>query len=142
MLRGFGAIGRADVGSKAAQVKGPRAYLFRIATNLWIDQVRRRQLISSSLSGSDDSLTGERSIQALEAASVLMSQVAPQERSAVVLKEVFDFTLEQIAEVLSTTVGPLSPRSTAGVRGWRKCRACGACIEHLPRSFSTASLPP
>jgi len=105
LLRGFGAIGRADVGSKAAQVKGPRAYLFRIATNLWIDQVRRRQLISSSLSGSDDSLTGERSIQALEAASVLMSQVAPQERSAVVLKEVFDFTLEQIAEVLSTTVG-------------------------------------
>ena len=86
-------------------MKGPRAYLFRIATNLWIDQVRRRQLISSSLSGSDDSLTGERSIQALEAASVLMSQVAPQERSAVVLKEVFDFTLEQIAEVLSTTVG-------------------------------------
>jgi RNA polymerase sigma-70 factor, ECF subfamily len=34
-----------------------------------------------------------------------MSQVAPQERAAVVLKEVFDFTLEQIAEVLSTTVG-------------------------------------
>jgi DNA-directed RNA polymerase specialized sigma24 family protein len=32
-------------------VKGPRAYLFRIATNLWIDQMRRRQLITSSLSG-------------------------------------------------------------------------------------------
>lgn len=103
LLRGFGAIGRGDVSSKAAQVKGPRAYLFRIATNLWIDQMRRRQLITSSLSGSDDSSTGERSIQALEAACL---------------------------------------RSTAGVRGCRKSRACGACIEHLPGSFSTASLPP
>jgi RNA polymerase sigma-70 factor, ECF subfamily len=105
LLRGFGTIGRGDVTSKAAQVKGPRAYLFRIATNLWIDQVRRRQLLTSSLSWSDDSATGERSIQAREAASILMSRVAPRERAAVVLKEVFDFTLAQIAEILSTTVG-------------------------------------
>ncbi len=105
LLKGFGVIGRGDVSSEAGQVKGPRAYLFRIATNLWIDQMRRRHLMTSSLSRSDDSSTGERSIQALEAASVLMSRVAPQERAAVVLKEVFDFTLEQIAEILSTTVG-------------------------------------
>jgi RNA polymerase sigma-70 factor (ECF subfamily) len=104
LLKGFGAIGRGDVTSKA-QVKGPRAYLFRIATNLWIDQMRRRHLITSSLPGSDDSSTGERSIEALEAASLLLSRVAPQERAAVVLKEVFDFTLEQIAEILSTTMG-------------------------------------
>jgi hypothetical protein len=44
-------------------------------------------------------------IEALEAAALLLSRVAPQERAAVVLKEVFDFTLEQIAEILSTTVG-------------------------------------
>ena len=105
LLRGFGAIGRGDVSSQAAHVKGPRAYLFRIATNLWIDQMRRRQLVPASLSGSHDSSPAERSIQALEAASVLMSRVAPRERAAVVLKEVFDFTLEQIAEMLSTTVG-------------------------------------
>ena len=105
LLKGFGAIGRGDVTSRAAQVKGPRAYLFRIATNLWIDQMRRRQLTTSTLTRSDDSSTGERSIQALEAASLLLSRVAPQERAAVVLKEVFDFTLEQIAEILSTTVG-------------------------------------
>lgn len=105
LLKGFGAIGKGDATSKAAQVKGPRAYLFRIATNLWIDHMGRRQRITSSLPGSDDSSTGERSIQALEAAALLLSRVAPQERAAVVLKEVFDFTLEQIAEILSTTVG-------------------------------------
>jgi RNA polymerase sigma-70 factor (ECF subfamily) len=37
LLKGFGAIGRGEVTSESAQVKGPRAYLFRIATNLWID---------------------------------------------------------------------------------------------------------
>jgi DNA-directed RNA polymerase specialized sigma24 family protein len=39
LLKGFGAIGRGEVTSEAAQVNGPRTYLFRIATNLWIDQV-------------------------------------------------------------------------------------------------------
>jgi RNA polymerase sigma-70 factor, ECF subfamily len=105
LLRGFGAIGRGDVSSKAAQVTGPRAYLFRIATNLWIDQMRRRELNVSGVRTSQDPSTGDRSIEALEAASVLISRVAPQERAAVVLKEVFDFTLQQIAEILSTTVG-------------------------------------
>ena len=105
LLRGFGAMGRGDGTSKATQVKGPRAYLFRIATNLRIDQMRRRQPIASRLSSSDDPSTGERSIETLEAASVLLSRVAPQERAALVLKEVFDFTLGQIAEILSTTVG-------------------------------------
>ena len=105
LLRGFGAIGRGDMTSKAARVKGPRAYLFRIATNLWIDQMRRRELNAGSVSTADDSSTGDRSIETLEAASVLMSRVAPRERAAVVLKDVFDFTVEQIAELLSTTVG-------------------------------------
>jgi DNA-directed RNA polymerase specialized sigma24 family protein len=31
LLRGYGAIGRGDVTSREAHVKGPRAYLFRIA---------------------------------------------------------------------------------------------------------------
>src|SRR5262249_53120518 len=107
LLRGFAAMGRGDGTSNASQVKGPRAYLFRIATNLWIDQMRRRQPIASSASRTADSSTGERSVETLEAASVLMSRVAPQERAALVLKEVFDFTLEQIAEILSTTVGAI-----------------------------------
>ena len=124
LLRGFGAIGRGDVSSKAAQVTGPRAYLFRIATNLWIDQLRRRHLVPLSPSGSDDSSPGERSIQALEAASVLMSRVAPQERAAVVLKEVFDFTLEQIAEILSTTVGAVKSALHRG----------RARLEEIPRT--------
>jgi RNA polymerase sigma-70 factor (ECF subfamily) len=35
----------------------------------------------------------------------LLSQLAPQERAAVVLKDVFEFSLEEIAETLSTSAG-------------------------------------
>ena len=40
-----------------------------------------------------------------EAAGTLLVQLAPQERAAVVLKDVFDFSLEEIADALSTTAG-------------------------------------
>jgi RNA polymerase sigma-70 factor (ECF subfamily) len=40
-----------------------------------------------------------------EAAGSLVSRLAPQERAAVVLKEVFELSLEEIADALSTTVG-------------------------------------
>src|SRR5208283_3796689 len=43
LLKGFGAIGRGDLATEWSRVKNSRGYLFRIATNLWIDQVRRRE---------------------------------------------------------------------------------------------------
>jgi RNA polymerase sigma-70 factor (ECF subfamily) len=49
----------------------------------------------------------DRSIETREAATVLLSTTTPQERAAVVLKDVFDFTLEEIAAMLSTTVGAI-----------------------------------
>ena len=107
LLKGFGSIGRGEVISESAQVRDPRAYLFRIATNLWIDQVRRREF---DLRESDRPSTypaADSSVETREAASVLMSVTAPQERAAVVLREVFEFTLEEIAAMLSTTVGAI-----------------------------------
>ncbi len=40
-----------------------------------------------------------------EAAGTLVTALAPQERAALVLKEVFDFSLEETASTLATTVG-------------------------------------
>jgi RNA polymerase sigma-70 factor (ECF subfamily) len=40
-----------------------------------------------------------------EAAGTLLAQLAPHERAAVVLKDVFDFSLEEIAVTLATTTG-------------------------------------
>lgn len=79
-----------------------RAWLFRIASNLWIDRVRAAQPKPDP----DAERSASREPRAVrEAAGTLLSRLSPQERAAVVLKEAFNFTLEEIAEALSTTPG-------------------------------------
>ncbi len=82
----------------------PRAWLFRVASNLWLDRARHQRLSEAlppgpAVAGPPD-LVGTR-----EAAGTLLSQLAPQERAAVVLKDVCGLSLEEIAEALSTTTG-------------------------------------
>jgi RNA polymerase sigma-70 factor (ECF subfamily) len=83
----------------------PRAWLFRVASNLWIDRTRRGRReapldVEPRETARDVEPRGTR-----EAAGTLLGQLAPRERAAVVLKDVFDFSLEEAAEALSTTVG-------------------------------------
>ena len=42
LLKGFAMIGRGDLHGPGSPVANARAYLFRTATNLWIDGERRR----------------------------------------------------------------------------------------------------
>jgi RNA polymerase sigma-70 factor (ECF subfamily) len=102
----------------------PRAWLFRVASNVWIDQVRRRR--------SEEPLPGELAqssassdpIAAREAAGSLIGQLSPQERAAVVLKDVFELTLEEVAEALATTTGSVKTALH---------RARGKLVEPEPR---------
>jgi RNA polymerase sigma-70 factor (ECF subfamily) len=82
----------------------PRAWLFRVASNLWLDHVRRRRREEPLDSRDEPSALGD-SRAAREAAGTLLGQLSPQERAAVILKDVFDLSLEEIAEALSTTTG-------------------------------------
>lgn len=83
----------------------PRAWLFRVASNLWIDRVRRER--PEAPLDADQAPAGAASDprRIREAAGTLLGQLSPQERAAVVLKDAFDLTLEETAEALSTTVG-------------------------------------
>jgi RNA polymerase sigma-70 factor (ECF subfamily) len=106
LLRGFGAIGRGDLYGNESRVLSPRAYLFRTATNIWIDGVRRRQFEAGY---EVDAIAGpgaaDASIGTRDAGAALIGRMPPQERAAVILKDVFDFSLDEIADMLCTSSG-------------------------------------
>lgn len=87
--------------------RDPRAWLFRVASNLWIDQVRRNAARPGTLPSDTSQVveTGAPPRDTREAAGTLLVQLSPQERAAVVLKDVFELGLDEIAAILSTSVG-------------------------------------
>lgn len=106
LLRGYGGMGRGDLHGEGAAVRSAKAYLFRIASNLWIDAARKASREASvELEPARPAAAGDAAVQVGEAGALLMAVASPQERAAVVLKDVFDFDLAEIAELLSTSVG-------------------------------------
>jgi RNA polymerase sigma-70 factor (ECF subfamily) len=133
LLRVFGLLGKLD-----ADLENPRAYLLRTATHLWIDRARRRARERAWLEG--EAMESERpsgadpaqGARVAEAAGELMQRLAPQERAALVMKDVFDLSLEETASILKTSVGAVKAALHRG-RG----RLAGA-----DRDTPAASPPP
>ena len=102
LLRAFGSLGAGN-----PEVRSPRSYLLRIATNLWIDVVRRRKTEGTARTPAppQPEEPAEHSGLARDAGAALFERLAPQERAAVMLKDVFDLSLAEIAELLETTAG-------------------------------------
>lgn len=84
----------------------PRAYLFRIATNLWIDRTRKHG--ESEMPEHFDAPADAPAplpAETREAIRALALALPPRERAALLLKDVFDFSLEETAAYLQTTTG-------------------------------------
>jgi RNA polymerase sigma-70 factor (ECF subfamily) len=86
-------------------IENPRAYLFRVASNLWIDRFRGMRETDASVVPETASPDTPLPRELRDAASQLVSALPPQERAAVLLKDVFDLTLEEAALALKTSVG-------------------------------------
>jgi RNA polymerase sigma-70 factor (ECF subfamily) len=98
----------ATLGGLHEPPESPRAWLFQIASNLWIDQLRRRSArpqVSETLSEAHAPEVTGPTRDTREAAGTLLTQLSPQERASVVLKDVFELSLEEIAATLTTSVG-------------------------------------
>lgn len=104
MARAFVTLGR-----MGQPPPNPRAWLFRVASNLWIDATRRPGFTAPAAPADDAAAdTWQEPRDTREAGGTLLSRLAPQERAAVVLKDVFDLKVEEIAETFSTSVGAVN----------------------------------
>lgn len=99
----------ATLGGVHDPIRNPRAYLLRMATNLWIDRLRRRDTEREVLRHGDRPVDPapdpRQSSDVRDAGAALLQRLAPRERAALVLKDVFDLGLEESADVLETSVG-------------------------------------
>lgn len=102
LLRAFATLGMGD-----QPVRHTRAYLFRVLTNLWVDELRRSR--PESWGGSEElparpsPASPAQDAELRDAAETALGALPPRERAAVVLKEAFDLGHAEIAEVLSTS---------------------------------------
>jgi RNA polymerase sigma-70 factor, ECF subfamily len=94
------------LGCMSEPPQNPRAWLFRVASNLWINHVRHVRDRPGDGTVPETASRGDPRAPR-EAAGTLLSQLSPQERAAVVLKDVFDLSLAETAEALSTTTGAI-----------------------------------
>ena len=102
LLRAF-----ATLGSIHHEIENPRAYLLRVASNLWIDAERRRESERRAFAQQPPAPGRSAAIpeQLGDASRALLERLSPQERAALVLKDAFEMSLEETAEILNTTTG-------------------------------------
>ncbi len=144
LLKGFATLS-ADQGA----IANPRGYLVRTATNLWIDARRRR----AAEDAAHRELDAPASVAPRDLAEVgdagrrLLEELSPQERAALVLKEVFDFSLAETAETLATSVGAVKAALRRGrerlkdVAAPRRRVASVALVDAFVRRLDASDLP-
>ena len=102
LLKAFGMLGRIE-----NPIVNPRAYLLRVATNVWIDTLRRREHerdigehVLPTAPPLPDTVAAARS-----AGAVLLHRLPPRERAALMLKEVFDIKVPSPGGTYTVNVG-------------------------------------
>lgn len=112
LLKSFATLATVD-----DPIVNPKAYILRIATNLWIDRVRRGSVVSfvnepKEMATADN--TAERLVETNEASRNLLQALPPKQLAAMLMKDIFDATLEETAAVLQISVGAVKSLLSRG----------------------------
>ena len=101
------------------------SWLFKIANNITIDHLRRRQLDTISIEGAPDAVTGERiratavtiasggesPLEELESKEIgasieqAIAKLRPEYRACIILRHVEDYSYDEIAEIVKLPLG-------------------------------------
>lgn len=131
LVRVFSLLGKTDV-----QLENPKAYLVRTAANLWIDRIRRsaREQAAMVLEQAEPAATmPTQASDARPAAQQFFQALHPQERAAILMKEVFELSLEETAAMLHTTVGAIKS-ALSRARGRLQGRKPPAGLDAPPKA--------
>lgn len=134
LLRVFGNLGKIN-----GPIANPRAYLLRSATNLWIDRIRRANLgrAHEQLEQAEPVAAGPDASQIVDvraAVSSLFLNLPPRERAAVLLCDVLDFSLEETASMLKTTVGAIKQALFRGRSKLKSSRSAPPAASPTPQA--------
>lgn len=108
--------------SVRTQVLHPKAYLFRVATNHWIDICRRQQKIKFG-DFADEQYAGSNPsapFNVYESVEYLLQYLPPKQSVAVILVDAFQFTASEAAEIIGTTEGAVQAALFRGRSTLRK----------------------
>jgi RNA polymerase sigma-70 factor (ECF subfamily) len=119
LLTGFGMTARGDFHGETSPVRNIKAYLFRTATNAWLDVQRKHARQLANAEEQIDSKQDPDPTTTMDAISKAVAGTSPQEFVAILLKDVYDFTLEEVADFIGTTEGTVK---SALSRARRKMR--------------------
>lgn len=124
------------------QVDNPRAYLFRIATNHWIDITRKRteDTMPEHYDAESGDAPADEKPQVREAIQKLAHVLPPVERAAVLLKDVFAFSLSDCANYMQTTVGAVKAALHRGRTSLNATREQAPLQQGRPSAVDTTLL--
>jgi RNA polymerase sigma-70 factor (ECF subfamily) len=133
LLRVFSLPGKTDT-----KLENPKAYLIRTATNLWIDRVRRsarEQAVMAMKLAEATPIPPREATDSRPAAEAPFQTLHRQERAAILIKEVVDLPLDEMAALLHTTVGAVKS-ALSRVRGRLEGRRPAAGFDVPPRELA------
>ena len=128
----------------------PLPWLLRVATNTWIDAVRRRREVPAEVADLA-AVPAADPLEVRDALHELVAVLSPQERAALVLKDVFDLPVVEVARLVGTTEGAVKAALSRGRsrlaeddREARKARTAPparAVVDALAAAFTAYDIP-